>query len=60
MVGTIQFVTALQASKKLLQQDYNIVIPQTRPLSPGEILGCTSSPVGDYDSIMYVEMKIIK
>jgi 2-(3-amino-3-carboxypropyl)histidine synthase len=52
LVGTIQFVTALQASKKLLQQDYNIVIPQTRPLSPGEILGCTSSPVGDYDSII--------
>jgi len=51
-VGTIQFVTALQASKKLLEHDYHIVIPQTRPLSPGEILGCTSSPVGDYDSII--------
>lgn len=52
IVGTIQFVTSIQASKNILQQDYSVIIPQTKPLSPGEILGCTSSPIGDYDAII--------
>lgn len=31
---------------------YNITIPQTRPLSPGEILGCTAPKLGDVDALM--------
>lgn len=32
-----------QAAKKELERDnFKIVIPQASPLSPGEILGCTS------------------
>lgn len=41
LVSTIQFVATLQAVGKALT-DYTVVIPQSRPLSPGEILGCTS------------------
>lgn len=54
LVGTIQFVAALQSVRETLQQDYTVVIPQSKPLSPGEILGCTSPKVPDMDAIMYV------
>uniref|UniRef100_A0AAY4EX45 2-(3-amino-3-carboxypropyl)histidine synthase subunit 1 n=1 Tax=Denticeps clupeoides TaxID=299321 RepID=A0AAY4EX45_9TELE len=42
LVSTIQFVAALQAASAALRPDYDVVVPQVRPLSPGEILGCTS------------------
>lgn len=43
LVSTIQFVTTLQmAQKELKSSGYDIFIPQVKPLSPGEILGCTS------------------
>ncbi|XP_061537567.1 2-(3-amino-3-carboxypropyl)histidine synthase subunit 1 [Phycodurus eques] len=42
LVSTIQFVTALQAVSAALKPEYDMVVPQCRPLSPGEILGCTS------------------
>ena len=45
LVATIQFMSSLQASKKELEKDYSITIPQSRPLSPGEVLGCTSPKV---------------
>ncbi|KAJ3299214.1 Diphthamide biosynthesis protein 1 [Blyttiomyces sp. JEL0837] len=41
-VATIQFISSLQSAKKDLENDYAIMIPQSRPLSPGEILGCTA------------------
>ena len=41
-VSTIQFVAALHAIKPVLSEDYNVVVPQSKPLSPGEILDCTS------------------
>lgn len=41
-VSTIQFVAALQSIHQVLKVEYNITIPQSHPLSPGEILGCTS------------------
>ena len=41
LVSTIQFVATLQSVGKALTE-YDVVIPQSRPLSPGEILGCTS------------------
>lgn len=31
---------------------YDITVPQTRPLSPGEILGCTAPKLGDVDALM--------
>nr|XP_046170061.1 2-(3-amino-3-carboxypropyl)histidine synthase subunit 1-like [Oncorhynchus gorbuscha] len=42
LVSTIQFVAALQAVSAALRPEYEVVVPQCRPLSPGEILGCTS------------------
>uniref|UniRef100_A0AAV2IZC5 2-(3-amino-3-carboxypropyl)histidine synthase subunit 1 n=1 Tax=Knipowitschia caucasica TaxID=637954 RepID=A0AAV2IZC5_KNICA len=42
LVSTIQFVAALQAVSAALRPDYDVLVPQCRPLSPGEILGCTS------------------
>ncbi|XP_048468708.1 2-(3-amino-3-carboxypropyl)histidine synthase subunit 1 [Rhincodon typus] len=50
LVSTIQFVTALQSTSQELQSEYDVCVPQCKPLSPGEILGCTSprieKPVG--------------
>ncbi|XP_070761907.1 2-(3-amino-3-carboxypropyl)histidine synthase subunit 1 isoform X1 [Enoplosus armatus] len=42
IVSTIQFVAALQAVSAVLKPEYDVLVPQCRPLSPGEILGCTS------------------
>ena len=47
LVSTIQFVPTLQSVAKDLKEEYNILIPQSKPLSPGEILGCTSPKLPD-------------
>lgn len=54
-VSTIQFVTTLHASANELRKDgYTIKIPQSKPLSPGEILGCTSPVITDVDALIYL------
>lgn len=46
LLSIIQFVGSLQRVAKELQGlGYSVVVPQCRPLSPGEVLGCTSAPV---------------
>ncbi|VEL17467.1 unnamed protein product [Protopolystoma xenopodis] len=43
LVSTIQFVTSLQVANSSLREiGHKSFIPQISPLSPGEILGCTS------------------
>jgi 2-(3-amino-3-carboxypropyl)histidine synthase len=44
----------LQAAKRLLSADFTVDIPQARPLSPGEILGCTSPKISSmgYEALM--------
>lgn len=43
LISTIQFVASLHAAaKELRESGYDVTIPQTRPLSPGEVLGCTA------------------
>ena len=45
LAGTIQFATAVSESKHILEEYYgkeNVYVPQAKPLSPGEVLGCTS------------------
>lgn len=45
LLGTIQFRHALMEARRLLRAspyEYEISIPQAKPLSPGEVLGCTS------------------
>jgi len=62
LVSTIQFVTALQSAKEPLSaaKNFKITIPQSRPLSPGELLGCTApalaklNPDVHYDAIVYL------
>jgi 2-(3-amino-3-carboxypropyl)histidine synthase len=54
-VSTIQFVATLQATANELRKDgYLITIPQSRPLSPGEILGCTAPTIVDVDFLIYL------
>lgn len=53
LVSTIQFVTTLQAaSNELKAKGYDVVVPQAKPLSPGEILGCTSPQMSETTKII--------
>lgn len=56
LVSTIQFIASLQAAKKQLEKDgFQIIIPQANPLSPGELLGCTSPKLpDDVSAIIYL------
>ncbi|KAJ1722186.1 Diphthamide biosynthesis protein 1 [Coemansia erecta] len=54
LVGVIQFVTALQTCRHVLDEKYSVTIPQAKPLSPGELLGCTSPRLTDIDVIVYL------
>ncbi|KAJ8898084.1 hypothetical protein PR048_003444 [Dryococelus australis] len=55
LVSTIQFVATLQAvAAELEQEGYTIVVPQSRPLSPGEILGCTAPIMSGVDLFIYL------
>ncbi|XP_060586857.1 2-(3-amino-3-carboxypropyl)histidine synthase subunit 1-like [Ruditapes philippinarum] len=54
LVSTIQFVTALQSVSEHLKEEYKIILPQCKPLSPGEILGCTSPKLTGADVIVYL------
>lgn len=38
---------------------YDATIPRSKPLSPGEILGCTAPRLEDVDALMYVLTKIL-
>ncbi|KAF5393874.1 hypothetical protein D9757_000229 [Collybiopsis confluens] len=70
LVSTIQFVAALQRLKEDLSVSYaspsesiiplwtgpySPTIPRSKPLSPGEILGCTAPKLGEeVDAIVYL------
>jgi 2-(3-amino-3-carboxypropyl)histidine synthase len=48
-------VAALQSIQQLLSTDFKVTVPQSRPLSPGEILGCTSPKLaGDVSAVVYL------
>nr|XP_021142746.1 2-(3-amino-3-carboxypropyl)histidine synthase subunit 1 isoform X2 [Columba livia] len=54
-VSTIQFVSTVQAAAQELRSQYKVSVPQCKPLSPGEILGCTSPRLTqDTDAIVYL------
>lgn len=54
-VSTIQFIATLHAvSNKLREDGYTITVPQLKPLSPGEILGCTAPVIKSIDAIVYL------
>jgi len=53
--GTIQFSRALQSARQPLQDYFaDLLIPQTKPLSPGEVLGCTSPRFENKDILVFV------
>ncbi len=54
LVSTIQFVASLQSIQSVLQEEFKVVIPQSKPLSPGEILGCTSPKLPRVDAVVYI------
>ncbi|XP_059143770.1 2-(3-amino-3-carboxypropyl)histidine synthase subunit 1-like isoform X2 [Physella acuta] len=54
LVSTIQFVAALQSARQQLSPEYTVITPQSKPLSPGEVLGCTSPKLSDTDVIVYL------
>ncbi|MFH4977528.1 hypothetical protein AB6A40_004237 [Gnathostoma spinigerum] len=56
LISTIQFVVSLQQLKNQLVSDgYDIITPQCKPLSPGEVLGCTSPRLSsDVTEMIYV------
>lgn len=58
LLGTIQFVPDIHALRGDVEAHFgreNVTIPQARPLSPGELLGCTSpSFAADATAIVYV------
>jgi 2-(3-amino-3-carboxypropyl)histidine synthase len=54
LVSTIQFVATLQECMVELANTHAVKMPQARPLSPGEILGCTSPKVSDCDVLIYL------
>lgn len=54
LVSTVQFVATLHSVAKELKADFDVVIPQERPLSAGEILGCTSPRLGGADALIYL------
>ncbi|XP_074603901.1 2-(3-amino-3-carboxypropyl)histidine synthase subunit 1-like [Brevipalpus obovatus] len=48
--ATVQFISSIQkVSRELNDQGYQTMVPQVRPLSRGEVLGCTA-PSLDHDT----------
>ncbi len=43
-------------SSKFWTGRYEATIPRSKPLSPGEILGCTAPRLADVDALMYVSV----
>lgn len=54
LIGTIQFASSLQSAAAELKEKFEVSIPQSRPLSRGEVLGCTSPHFTDVDVIVYL------
>ena len=56
LCGTVQFQGAMHAAKVALSEHYaEVALPQCRPLSAGEVLGCTSPNLaGHYDLCVFV------
>lgn len=53
--STIQFSSELKPIKDYLSRMFkNLHIPQTKPLSPGELLGCTSFMTKNHSGAIYI------
>ncbi|CAD6187725.1 unnamed protein product [Caenorhabditis auriculariae] len=61
IVSTVQFLPSLQTVRNTFNEGQyagkgiSIGVPQCKPLSPGEVLGCTSPRLAeDFDAVIYV------
>jgi len=59
LAGTIQFASSMQEARVALAETHpNIVVPQAKPLSPGEVLGCTAPALPNnaegFDALLFV------
>ncbi|KAJ7537624.1 hypothetical protein O6H91_11G014300 [Diphasiastrum complanatum] len=56
LAGTIQFCTAVHAAKAALKDFFSeVIVPQAKPLSAGEVLGCTAPAIpADVDTAVFV------
>ncbi|ONK79569.1 uncharacterized protein A4U43_C01F7710 [Asparagus officinalis] len=46
IAGTVQFIAAVHAAKSVLSEEgYDVTVPQAKPLSAGEVLGCTAPTI---------------
>ncbi|EWM29993.1 diphthamide biosynthesis protein 1 [Nannochloropsis gaditana] len=57
LMGTIQFISAVHESAKALSDHFaSVSVPQARPLSAGEVLGCTSPTLdaAKFDTLIFV------
>ncbi|XP_076248186.1 diphthamide biosynthesis 1 isoform X2 [Calliopsis andreniformis] len=55
LVSTIQFAGTLQAiATEMKKNGFEVSIPQSKPLSRGEILGCTAPQIEYSDVVVYV------
>ncbi|KAL5857243.1 hypothetical protein ACOSQ3_004701 [Xanthoceras sorbifolium] len=46
LAGTIQFASAIRAAKPELEKHgFMVIVPQSKPLSAGEVLGCTAPKI---------------
>lgn len=62
VIGTIQFNGCVNRLKRLINgrdstdgtRPLTALVPQVRPLSMGEVLGCTSPVIGGADAVVYI------
>jgi 2-(3-amino-3-carboxypropyl)histidine synthase len=55
LMGTIQFTSTLHNARSLLTDHFpTVFIPQAKPLSAGETLGCTSPILPDCDALIFI------
>lgn len=57
LASTVQFVASLDIVRQNLADVFSIAIPQAKPLSSGEILGCTAPKLdsaGDHDALVFI------
>lgn len=54
VIGTIQFNSSVNKLKRMIENQNDLVIPQVKPLSPGEVLGCTSPIIKGVNTVIYI------
>lgn len=58
LASTIQFVSSIHVAAKELREKYSfeVILPQSKPLTPGEILGCTAPSMKGTNANMLISV----